>query len=63
MVLLTARGLRACYFTGALTRLFMLSFHRVAAYIIHRGMAFLRTAATQRDANANPQALLIVACQ
>lgn len=55
MALLTAWGLRAYYFTGALTRLFMLSCHPVAAYIIHRGMAFLRTAATQLDANANPQ--------
>lgn len=32
----------------------MLSCHPVAAYIIHHGMAFLCTPATQRDANANP---------
>lgn len=51
MVLLTAQGLRAYYFTGDLTRLFMLSFHRVAAYIIHHGMAFLCTAAAQLYAN------------
>lgn len=62
-MLLTARGLRAYYFTGALTRLFMLIFHRAAAYIIHHGMAFLRTAATKLNANANPQAPTHVACQ
>lgn len=63
MVLLTAQGLRAYYFTGDLTRLFMLGFHRVAAYIIHRGMAFLCTAAAQLYANVNPQALPVAACQ
>lgn len=46
MALRTAWGPRACYFTGALTRLFMLGCHPVAAYIIHGGRANLHAAAT-----------------
>lgn len=62
MVMLTAWGSRVSYFTGALTRLFMLSSHPVATYIIHSHMVSLCTAAIQVDANANLQTPTTVAC-
>lgn len=39
-------GIKAFYFTGALTRLSKPTGHPVAAYIIHGDTSFLHTAAT-----------------